>query len=239
MEFEGRSAVVLGASSGIGAALSRLLVARGACVTGLARGAEKMTALQAELGARFGFAALDARDPAALAAFFAEAPRFDHLVLTMNAGAAGGAFRELDLGRLRQAFENKFWPYVTTLQAALPKLAGDGSVTLVTGISASKPAPGIVGLAASNGALEAMVGTLALELAPIRVNAVSPGVTETPYWDGVPGAMRDTFFQRAAAAMPLRRVGRPEEVAGAVLALMTNGFVTGAILPVDGGMKVS
>jgi NAD(P)-dependent dehydrogenase (short-subunit alcohol dehydrogenase family) len=239
MDLTGRSAVVLGASSGIGAAVARLLAAGGARVLGIARSAERLAALGAEIGPAFTHAALDARDATAFRDRLGAGPGFDHLVLTMNAGAATGAFRELELGKLRQAFENKFWPYVTALQAALPRLSAEGSVTLVTGVAATKPAPGIVGLAATNGALEAMVGTLALELAPIRVNAVSPGVTGTPYWDGVPPQLREAFFARAAAAVPLRRLGTAEEIARAVLAVMTNGFITGAVLPVDGGIKVS
>jgi len=239
MEMNARSVLVLGATDGIGLATTRLLLARGARVIGLARPSERLVAVAAELGPAFRPIGCDARDAAALGAAVEAVGAIHDLVLTMNGGAATGPFRELEIARLRQAFENKVWPYVTTLRAALPAIAADGSVTLVTGVSATKPAPGIAGLAASNGALEAMVGALALELAPIRVNAVSPGVTATGYWDGVPPAMRDTFFARAAEAMPLRRVGTPEEIAAAILALLTNRFITGAVLLVDGGMKVS
>lgn len=239
MELSGRNALVLGASSGIGLATARRLVARGARVTGLARSVDGLASAAAALGSAFRPLPCDARDASGLLAAVDAAGAIHDLVLTMNSGAATGQFRELQIARLRQAFENKFWPYVTALRAALPRIAPDGSVTLVTGVSATKPAPGIAGLAASNGALEAMVGTLALELAPIRVNAVSPGVTETAYRDAVPPAMRETFFARAAEAMPLRRLGTADEIAEAILALMTNRFITGAVLPVDGGMKVS
>lgn len=239
MELAARSVLVLGATGGIGMATARLLIAQGALVLGVARPSDRLAAAAAELGPAFRPIACDARDADALLAAVESAGAIHDLVLAMNGGAATGPFREVPIARLRDAFENKFWPYVTGLRAALPALAPDGSVTLVTGVSASKPAPGIAGLAATNGALEAMVGTLALELAPIRVNAVSPGVTDTSHWDGVPQAMRATFFARAAEAMPVRRVGTADEIAAAILSVITDRFITGIVLPVDGGMKVS
>ncbi|GAA3452000.1 hypothetical protein GCM10018962_38330 [Dactylosporangium matsuzakiense] len=105
--------------------------------------------------------------------------------------------------------------------------------------SAQAALPGTSGLAALNGALEAMVGPLAVELAPVRVNAVSPGVIHTPWWDGVSAADRDALFKSYAAALPAGRIGRAEEVADAIVALATNGYITGTVLPVAGGVQLA
>jgi NAD(P)-dependent dehydrogenase (short-subunit alcohol dehydrogenase family) len=98
--------------------------------------------------------------------------------------------------------------------------------------------PGTAGLAAVNGALEAMVPPLAVELAPLRVNAVSPGVIETPWWDGMPAEERTAMFAEHAAALPVGRVGRPEDVAQAILLTATNGFVTGSVVECNGGLSL-
>src|SRR5262249_3698954 len=109
------------------------------------------------------------------------------------------------------------------------------SITLVTSSSARAAVPGTAGLAAVNGALTAMVGPLAAELAPLRVNAVAPGVIRTPWWDSTPFEQREAAFAGVAATMPAGRVGEPEEVAEAILFLATNGYVTGTVLDCAGG----
>jgi len=111
-------------------------------------------------------------------------------------------------------------------------------VTLVTAISARIANPGTAGLAAINGALESMIGTLARELAPRRVNAVSPGVIDTPWWDDKPADVKHSVFAAQTAALPVGRVGRPDEVAQIIDMLTANGFVTGTVIPCDGGLHL-
>ncbi|MFJ9743852.1 SDR family oxidoreductase, partial [Streptomyces sp. NPDC101166] len=126
-------------------------------------------------------------------------------------------------------------PQVRILKAALPHLDSHGSVTLVTAASARSAFPGTAGLAAINGALNAMVAPLAVELAPLRINAVAPGVIDTPWWDRVPEAQRTALFDGLVATTPVGRVGRPEDVAAAIHLLAVNGFTTGVVLDVNGG----
>jgi NAD(P)-dependent dehydrogenase (short-subunit alcohol dehydrogenase family) len=150
-----------------------------------------------------------------------------------------GPIAALDEAALRQAFDGKFFAYVNALRAALPRLAENGSVTLVTAASARGAFAGTAGLAAVNGALETIVPTLAVELAPLRINAVSPGVIDTPWWNGMPDDQRQAYFAAVAGVTPVRRVGAPEDVADAIVCLAGAGFVTGTVLECTGGFNLT
>ena len=160
--------------------------------------------------------------------------------LAASPGAVGvGPVATLDESALRQAFDGKFFAHVKAIQAALPQLKADGSVTIISAVSARAAFAGTVGLAAANGALETIVGPLAVELAPLRVNAVSPGVIDTHWWDGMPADQRRAYFDAVAAVTPVRRVGRPEDVADAVVYLAGAGFVSGTVLECTGGAHLT
>jgi NAD(P)-dependent dehydrogenase (short-subunit alcohol dehydrogenase family) len=226
--------VIIGGSSGIGEATARLFALRGAEVVIAGRNAEKLDHALERIGSG-DRRVLDATAPEAVVRFFADVGAFNHLVLSVSGGAGGGPFASLDLSRLRHGFEAKFWAYLTAMQATLPHIRQGGSITLVTAGSARAAMAGTAGLAAINGALEAMVRPLAVELAPVRVNAVSPGVIDTPWWSAVPAQQRDAMFAQAAEALPVGRVGTPEDVAEAIGFVATNGFMTGTVIECDGG----
>ncbi|GGT65982.1 SDR family oxidoreductase [Actinomadura citrea] len=235
MTLNGERVLVCGGTSGIGAATARLFARRGADAVVTGRDAGRLAKAAADgLTAR----RLDAASAEEVAAFFAEDTVYDHLVLALSGGAGAGPVATLDLADLRAGFEAKFWLHLRLVQAALPRLAAGGSVTFVTASSARAALPGTAGLAAINGALEAMVPPLAAELAPLRVNAVSPGVIETPWWDGMPAEQRAAMFAEHAAALPVGRVGRPEDVAQAILMTATNGFITGNVVECNGGLTL-
>ncbi|MFF9639924.1 SDR family oxidoreductase [Kitasatospora aureofaciens] len=236
--FAGQRTVVMGGSSGIGEATATAFAADGAEVVITGRDREKLDAAVARIGGSTSGVQLDATDPAALVAFFTATGTVDHLVVAVSGAAGGGAFAELDLADLAHGFDAKFWPQVRVLQAALPHLRKDGSVTLITAASARAAIPGTAGLAAINGALEAMVPPLAVELAPLRVNAVSPGVIDTPWWGRVPSEQRTALFDGLAATTPVGRVGRPEDVARAIHMFAANTFVTGVVLDCTGGANL-
>lgn len=225
---------ILGASSGIGRAVAAACLARGDTVHGIARGA-------ARLHDQPGLVAhpLDAREAPALAAALERIGPMDHLVLTMNAGSATGLFAGLTLDRIRAAFDNKVFPYVAAILAAAPHLAPTGTITLVTGAAGRSAQRGMGVLAATNGALNHLTEVLALELAPVRVNAVSPGVTATDYWSGVPEADRAAFFATVAGRTPVPRVATAAEIAAAVLFAMDHPFMTGSIIDCDGGARLT
>lgn len=230
--------VVLGGSSGIGLSTAQRMAAAGMRVVISGRDRAKLAAAVESIGADVRGEAFDATDRGSLDAFFAETGAFDHLVLAFSGGEGGGVFRDLDLAALRRGFEAKFWPQVEAAQAALPALRSGGSITFLTSISARIANPGTAGLAAINGALEAMIGALARELAPTRVNAVAPGVVDTAWWDRLPAEAKQHVFAEQARILPVGRVGRPDEIAHAVQFLIGNGFMTGAVIECDGGLRL-
>jgi NAD(P)-dependent dehydrogenase (short-subunit alcohol dehydrogenase family) len=235
MSFDGQRVVVIGASAGIGEATARAFAAQGADVTITGRSKERLDQAAQRIGYQVRAAQVDATSREELDAFFAAQPA-DHLILAASPGAVGvGPIAALDGAALRQAFEGKVFAHVKAIQAALPALRPDGSVTLITAVSARAAFPGVAALAGANGALEAMVGPLAVELAPLRVNAVSPGWIDTHWWHGMPDDQRRAYFDAVASITPVRRIGKPEDVAGAVLYLAGAGFVTGTVLECTGG----
>jgi NAD(P)-dependent dehydrogenase (short-subunit alcohol dehydrogenase family) len=177
----------------------------------------------------------DAADRAALDALFAKLAPIDHLVIAASGGAGAGPFGSLNFDDVRRGFEAKFWVQLNVAQAALPFMAARGSITFVTAASSRFANPGTSGLGAINGAIERIVPTLARELAPLRVNAVSPGVTDTPWWSDKPASL----FEQEARKAPLGRAGQPEEVADAIAFLTRNAFITGVVLDVDGGLHLT
>jgi NAD(P)-dependent dehydrogenase (short-subunit alcohol dehydrogenase family) len=161
--------------------------------------------------------------------------------VSVVAALIGYGHVQVGLGRpglLRRAFDAKFWGHVTTVQAVLPHLAPDGSITLLGGVSARAAMSGIAGIAAINGAVEALVKPLATELAPIRVNGVSPGFVDTPWWSGLPEDARRGFFAQAAAVLPVRRIATADDIADAVVLAATNPNLTGTVIETDGGARL-
>ncbi|MFD0600781.1 SDR family oxidoreductase [Streptomyces aureus] len=158
------------------------------------------------------------------------------LIITLTGNGGAGPFRELPIDGLRQAFEEKYWPTVTALQAGLAHLSKDASVTLVGAVTARAAMPGIGSL---NAAVEGLVQPLAAELAPIRINAVSPGYVDTPWWDGLAAEEREGVFASAAASLPAKRIAAAPDIAEAVVLLATNPNITGTILETDGGAHLT
>ncbi|MFF2553239.1 SDR family oxidoreductase [Nocardia sp. NPDC058058] len=230
--------VVMGGSSGIGEATATTFAAQGAEVVITGRAQDRIDAALVRIGGKATGYRMDATSPADIAAFFAQSGPIDHLVIAVSGAAGSGPFAELNLDDLEAGFAQKFWPQVRILKAALPHLNPTASVTLITAASARAAFAGTAGLAAINGALQSMVPPLAVELAPVRVNAVSPGVIDTPWWDRVPEERRRDLFDGLAATTPVGRVGNPAELGRAVHALATNGFITGVVLDVTGGANL-
>lgn len=207
--------VVFGGSSGIGEAVARRVLARGSRVVIAGRDRARLVAAASRLGGTVRTAMVDAADRDAVDAFFArQDTAVDHLVLSFSSGRAGGPFRDLPMTELAAAVAAKLVAYLSVLQALLPRLRADGSVTFVGAGSASAALPATAGLAAGNGGRDAVVRPLAVELPPLRLNVVAPGVIQTPWRACMPEPVRDGVFARAAE-VPAGRVGTPDDVADA------------------------
>ena len=230
--------VVVGGTSGIGLAVAQRQLKEGREVVVTGRDAGRLAAALEKLGDGASGVGVDARDEGATHAFFAGLERVDHVVVAVTGTTAAGPFRSISTEALREAAEGKLLAQTIAAQAALEVLRPDGSLTFVTAGSAGAAIPGTAGLAAVNAAVEAMVPVLAVELAPARVNAVSPGIVDTPWWDWLDAEARQRTFDAYAKTAPVGRVGRPEDIADAIAYLVDAGFTTGTVLSVDGGSRL-
>ena len=230
-------AVIIGGSSGIGLATARKLLGPGMKVTITGRDQDKLNSAWKSLGGAAEKAAFDASKPDEVNSFFSGLGPFDHLVLAASGGKGLGPFHTLDLTDIGSGVDEKVRPQLSCLQAALPTLNKGGSVTFISAVSAQLAIPGVAGIAAINGMLLTVVPILAVELKPLRVNVVAPGVIDTPWWDFLAEEQRQAIFADYAGKTPVGRIGRAEDVAGAIAFLVSNGFMTGQVLTCDGGLR--
>lgn len=227
--------VVIGGSSGIGLATAKQFAAQGAHVVIASRSENKLKIALAEIRGKAEARPLDFTDEAGVRAFFEAGGSFDHLVL-MGAGLpAWGKFEEIQTTALEQAFRTKFWGYFYCAKYGVPRLRPRGSILFTIGGAARTAIPGTSGVAAVNGAILSMATTLARELAPIRVNILSPGLVDTPAYNWMTPEQKAVFFKQTGNSLPVGRIGTAEEIAQAAYFLVTNGYTTGAVLDVDGG----
>jgi NAD(P)-dependent dehydrogenase (short-subunit alcohol dehydrogenase family) len=231
--------VIVGGSSGIGLATARHLLASGARVTITGRNQARLVEARRQLSPEAQVVPMDASAADALPAQFAQIGKFDHLVLALGSGKGVGPFATVSLAEVKHGFEEKVYAHFATAQAALPFLNPKGSLTFVSGVSALAAVPGTAGIGAANAAVAQLVPILSVELKPLRVNGVSPGVIDTPWWDAFPEEQKQAMFKDYAAKTPVGRVGRPEDVAQTIAFLIGNGFMTGHMLVCDGGLRLS
>ena len=230
-------AVIIGGSSGIGLATARKLLGPGMKVTITGRDQDKLNSAWKSLGGAAEKAAFDASKPDEVNSFFSGLGPFDHLVLAASGGKGLGPFQTLDLTDIGSGVDEKVRPQLSCLQAALPTLNKGGSVTFISAVSAQLAIPGVAGIAAINGMLLTVVPILAVELKPLRVNVVAPGVIDTPWWDFLAEEQRQAIFADYAGKTPVGRIGRAEDVASAIAFLVSNGCMTGQVLTCDGGLR--
>ncbi|WP_063729329.1 SDR family oxidoreductase [Streptomyces sp. RTd22] len=233
-DLRGRAVVLIGGGSGIGLRVARRVVDAGARVVLGGRTAARLESAAAELGEAATWRTVDTRDTDSLAAFFHGVERVDHL-FTSAASYRVGPMRELSDEDAASPFDSKFWGQYHAVRAAAPKLAGDGSVVLMSGAASARPAGPAPAYVACNAAIEGLGRGLAVELAPVRVNAVAPGTVDGNLWANRPASDRDAAFAQYRRDALLGRPAAEDEIAQAVVFLFTNGFTTGSTLYTDGG----
>jgi NAD(P)-dependent dehydrogenase (short-subunit alcohol dehydrogenase family) len=238
MALNNQRVVVIGGSSGMGLATARAAAAAGASVTIASSDQARLDAALATLAGLPGNcdgAVADTRSEASLAALFAGVGELDHLAYTAGDAAAPRPFADLSLEEARQGFEVRFWGAVAAVRQAAPRIRPGGSIVLTSGTVGTRPVPGATLAAGGAAAIEGLARGLAVELAPVRVNAVRPGAIRTPMWDGIPEPQREAVFTRLAGRTLTGTVGDADQIAATHLYLMENRFVTGTVLTVDGG----
>jgi NAD(P)-dependent dehydrogenase (short-subunit alcohol dehydrogenase family) len=229
MSLQNQRVVVLGGTSGIGLATARLAAGHGATVIVASSNPESVKRALESLPDSASGEAVDLTDTAAVDTFFNQVGPFDHLVFTAGEALTLLEIDSLDLDKARRAFELRYFAALGAVSAAAAKIRPGGSVVLTTGAAGDRPGPGWSVAASICGAIDSAVRALALELAPIRVNAVKPGVVRTPLWRG------GLDYDETARHLPVGRVGEPEDIAAAYVFLMSQGYATGSIVSVDGG----
>jgi NAD(P)-dependent dehydrogenase (short-subunit alcohol dehydrogenase family) len=230
MLLAGKKVVVVGGSSGIGLSTAQFAKAEGADVVIAARNAERLKAAADKLGAKA--IPTDVTSDDSVASLFRSCGPVDHVIVTA-AQLRTGPFKTVAMDDVRATMEGKFWGAWRVARSA--EIRAGGSLTLVSGFLSIRPRPNSAIVSCANGALESLARALALEFAPVRVNCVSPGIIDTPIRAAMPEAARRDMLDKAAASLPVRRVGEAEDVARQILAFMTNGFATGSIVYLDGG----
>lgn len=227
--LNGKTVVVIGGSSGIGAAVAEQARSRGAQV--VLAGRRLSSALHNGLRSE----PVDVTDNASLQRLFESVGRFDHLVYTAGPAVQAKNLQDTDLQQAQDNFNVKLWGALRAIQLALPFLDEHGSIVLTSGQLGRKLVPGQFIKIGINAATEALGKQLAKELAPRRVNVVSPGVIDTPAYAGLSEDQREAMYAKVGQALPVGRVGQAYEVAAGYVLAMENTFMTGSVIDIDGG----
>jgi NAD(P)-dependent dehydrogenase (short-subunit alcohol dehydrogenase family) len=227
--------VVAGGTSGIGFAVAEAAARSGAEVIIASSRPERVAAALERLPQGTRGESLDFTDEEQVRAFFARIGALDHLVYTAGESLFLQTLAELSIEAARRAFEVRYWGALTAVKYAAPLVRAGGSITLTSGVASSRPLPAWTIPSSILGAIESLTRTLAVELAPLRVNAVAPGVLRTALWDNMSNADRESLYDHIAGKMLVQRVGEASDVAQAYLYLMQQGFSTGQVIVVDGG----
>ena len=227
--------IILGGSSGIGLAVAEQAASQGAKLVIASSNVERVQKAVETLQGNAQGHALDLTDESAVENFFATLGAFDHLVFTAGDSLHLYDLAATDLQQARRAFELRYWAALAAAKYGSKSIRKGGSIVLTTGIAGQRPQRGWVIAASVCGTIEALTRALAMELAPIRVNAVSPGVVRTNLWQNMAAAERERLFENVGSSLPVGRIGEAHDIAQAYVFLMQEEFSTGQVLVVDGG----
>jgi NAD(P)-dependent dehydrogenase (short-subunit alcohol dehydrogenase family) len=231
--LQDEAVLVIGRGGGLAHAICLAARDAGAQVTAAGRGQRTLSAVYAGEPA-ISTETVDLTDEASILALGKRLGTVGHVVSTASARARGRV-ADLDLDAVRRSFDTKVIGPLMLAKHLAPRMTGGGSFTIFSGVAAAKIAVGTLAVAITNGAADVLARSLALELAPIRVNAISPGVIDTGAWDALGEQGKADYFAEMRARNPARRIGTTDDIANGVLFAMTSTFLTGQTLHIDGG----
>jgi NAD(P)-dependent dehydrogenase (short-subunit alcohol dehydrogenase family) len=235
-ELQGATVLVIGGSSGIGLAIAQRARALGASVAIASRSAERLETARGLIGPDVAVHELDVSNAEQVDEIFESVAKLDHVVSSIPSHSPVGVLESLDLSAARAALDLKLFGNVNVARSAARHIVPGGSITMIAAISSRIGSSGMSLLGAANAAVESLGRNLASELAPIRVNVISPGVVDTDYWAHLEPEVRGAMLRDAANKLPTGRVATADDIATIATALMTSRNITGAVVDVDGGM---
>jgi NAD(P)-dependent dehydrogenase (short-subunit alcohol dehydrogenase family) len=238
MSLKNQRIIVLGGTSGIGLATAKAAADDGALVVVASKRPERVEQALAALPTSAQGHAVDLASEEQIRGFFERVGAFDHLVYTAGETLQLGDLAATGLDQARRFFDVRFWGALAAAKYAGAHIRPGGSIVLSSGMAGRRPRKGWTIAASICGAMDAFTRALAVELAPIRVNCVCPGLVRTELWDEMSEQARTQMYERAASALPVGRVGEPQDLAQAYLYAMREGFCTGQVLIVDGGASL-
>ena len=234
MDINGKKAIVFGGTSGIGLSATQMLSDKGAHVIALSRNPEKLQNVPKNVATK----KMNVLDRDALEQFFQEEGEYDILVNSATGGArAVGPFLSMDLDGYRASFD-KLWGYTNVVRYGTKHLKDNGNIVLVSGSPARKCRPGQIAISSVGGAVEAFARGIAPEIAPKRINIVSPGIIDTPM-SPLQGKEREDYYNNTTKNNLIPRAGTPDEVATGIIFAIENEFITGTTIDIDGGWLIS
>lgn len=229
--------VIFGGSSGIGLACAEALLLKNASVILVGRSQQKLSNVAENLGIENAITMLDIADEDAIREFFSKEIFYDGIVCTAGE-TPPGALENLDTKVAKAGFDSKFWGQYFVVKYGKKRLKEQGSIVLTSGINALRPSSNVGILAAVNGAVDSFVRAMAVELAPLRINAIAPGYIDTPRFRKISGRDPEALLKKLDTQVPLKRIGEAHEAAQSVLYLLGNSYTTGMILYIDGGITL-
>jgi NAD(P)-dependent dehydrogenase (short-subunit alcohol dehydrogenase family) len=237
MTLRDKRVVIIGGSSGIGLATAKAVAEEGAQIIIASRDESKLLAAKKQIKGDVSTKNLDVRSEEQIRRFFSDIDPFDHLI-TPGSFTSPGSCLEMDIREAKDSFESKFWGQYLAVKYGVPHMSKDGSIVLFSGVLSQRPTSNTAIMASINSAVEGLGRALAVELAPIRVNVISPGYVDTPRFSHMKEKDREMLFNHLGKQLPVGRIGRPEEIAQTVLYLLTNGYTTASTIYIDGGYSM-
>lgn len=233
--LQGKRVIILGGSSGLGLATAKAAAGEGAVVVIVSSNQNRINEALKELPEGSSGYAVDLSREESIKDFFGRIGHFDHLLYTAGENLNLTNIADTDLKKAKDFFTLRYWGAVAAVKYGAPLINKGGSICLTSGIASQRPGAGWALASSICGAVEAFGRAMAVELAPIRVNVVLPGVIRTNLWNNMPQQERESFYEAVGNSLPVKRVGQAEDIAQTHIFLMKQSFATGQCYIVDGG----